>query len=254
MPKPQPTRAAPTVNLDLGPGTLSALVVEDDLAVAAFLFDNLRADGFTVVHAGSGEEAIRLAIDHRPDVAVIDVGLPGMSGFELVTALREGHSEGSWDPGMAILMLTGRTDSHSVIRGIERGADDYLVKPVHYPELLARIGANMRRARGVTLAGSVRVGPVEVDRRSLIVSVHGRPIRISAKEFGLISALARDPHRAMSKHELLREIWGFNAAGKTRTLDSHASRLRGKLADAGAPGWVRNVWGQGYRLLPEDWE
>ncbi len=248
-----PTRATPSRDLDVGPGTLSALVVDDDIRIAAFLYDNLIADRFVVTHATSGEEALEIAMGERPDVAIIDVGLPGMSGFELVSAIREGNAEGAWDPGMAILMLTGRDDPQSVIRGIERGADDYLTKPVHYPELLARIGANIRRARGITLSGNVSVGPVEVDRRSLIVTVHGRGLRLSSKEFSLLSALARDPHRAMSKHELLREVWGYNHNARTRTLDSHASRLRTKLADAGVPGWIRNVWGQGYRLLPEEW-
>jgi len=175
-----------------------------------------------------------------------------MSGFELVTVLREGTPLGAWDPGMAIVLMSGRDDVHSVVRGIERGADDYVVKPFHYAELLARVGASIRRVRGVTVAGVLRVGPLEVDRRSMVACVHGRAVPLSAKEFGLLSALSRDPRRVVSKPELLRDVWGFAAGARTRTVDSHASRLRGKLARAGLPGWIRNVWGQGYRLLPED--
>jgi DNA-binding response OmpR family regulator len=250
MPVLTPPRAAPAV--DLGANTLHALVVDDDPGVVGFLDDNLTADRFSVITARSAEDALGIVMTSRPDIALIDVALPGMSGFDLVSALREGDPAGSWDPGMAIILMSGRDDVHSVVRGIERGADDYLVKPFHYPELLARVGSHVRRARGVSIAGSLRVGPVEVDRRAMRVLVHGRTLGLSAKEFGLLSVLARDPHRVVSKGELLRDVWGFSANARTRTVDTHASRLRGKLATAGVFGWVRNVWGQGYRLLPEE--
>ena len=250
MPTLTPPRAAPAI--DLGANILTALVVDDDPGVVGFLDDNLTADRFAVITARSGEEALDLARTSCPDVALIDVALPGMNGYELVSTLREGSTSGAWDPGMAIVLMSGRDDMHSVVRGIERGADDYLIKPFHYPELLARVGSHVRRARGVSLAGSLRVGPVEVDRRAMRVLVHGRTIGLSAKEFGLLCVLARDPHRVVSKGELLKDVWGFPANARTRTVDTHASRLRGKLAAAGVGGWVRNVWGQGYRLLPEE--
>ena len=250
MPTLLPPRAAPSP--DVGALTLSALVVDDDPSIAAFLRDNLTADRFHVAIARSAEEALGAARTAPPDIALIDVGLPGMSGFDLVTALREGPPDAPWDAGMAIILMSGRDDVHSVVRGIERGADDYVVKPFHYAELLARSGASIRRARGVTVAGVMRVGPLEVDRRSMAATVHGRPLHLSAKEFGLLCALSRDPRRVLSKPELLRDVWGFAAGARTRTVDSHASRLRGKLTQAGLPGWIRNVWGQGYRLLPED--
>lgn len=245
-----PSRAVPTP--DVGPLTLSALVVDDDPQVVAFLMENLTADRFTVAGAGSGEDALALATAIRPDVALIDLGLPGMSGFELVSALREGDPLGPWDPGLAIIMLSGRDDVQSVVRGIDRGADDYLIKPYHYSELLARVGAQVRRSRGVNVSGTIRIGPLEIDRRSMVALVHGAQVKLSAKEFGLLATLARDPGRVIGKPELLREVWGFAAGARTRTVDSHASRLRGKLARAGLVGWVRNVWGQGYRLLPGD--
>lgn len=245
-----PPRAVPAA--DVGMNTLSALVVDRDLHVLEFLDDNLTADRFAVTTAGSGEDALDIVFGARPDVALIDVDLPGMSGFELVSTLRQGSDAGLWDPGLAIVLMSERDDVHSVVRGIERGADDYVVKPFHYPELLARIGAHVRRAHGVNLAGSLRVGPLEVDRRAMSAMVHGRFLPLSAKEFGLLSVLARDPSRVVAKHEVLKAVWGFNSGARTRTVDTHASRLRGKLAAAGLSGWVRNVWGQGYRLLPED--
>ena len=250
MPTLTPPRAVPAV--DLGANILNALVVDDDPGVVGFLEDHLTADRFSVISTRSAEDALDIVTTGRPDIALIDVALPGMSGFDLVSALREGHPAGSWDPGMAIILMSGRDDMHSIVRGIERGADDYLVKPFHYPELLARIGSHVRRARGVSIAGSLRVGPVEVDKRAMRVVVHGRTVGLSAKEFGLLCVLARDPHRVVSKGELLKDVWGFSVNARTRTVDTHASRLRGKLAGAGVCGWVRNVWGQGYRLLPEE--
>jgi DNA-binding response OmpR family regulator len=245
-----PPRAAPAI--DVGTCALTALIVDHDVDVVGFLDDNLTADRFTVVTAVSGEEALRIARTARPDVALIDVALPGMSGFDLVSSFRQGSTLGAWDPGLAIVLMSDRDDVHNVVRGIERGADDYLVKPFHYPELLARIGAHVRRAHGVSIAGALRVGPLEVDRRAMASTVHGRRLMLSAKEFGLLAVLARDPLRVVSKHEILQSVWGFAAGARTRTVDTHASRLRNKLAAAGLSGWVRNVWGQGYRLLPEE--
>jgi DNA-binding response OmpR family regulator len=231
---------------------MSALLVDDDPSIVDFLVDNLEADRFSVQIATSGEQALDLVRRSRPDVALVDVNLPGISGYDVVSALREGHPDGIWDPGMAILLLSGRDDVHSVVRGIERGADDYVIKPFHYPELLARIGVHVRRARGVGLTATIHVGPLEVDRRAMLATVNGRALDLSAKEFTLLAVMARDPRRVLSKAELQNEVWGFGAAVRTRTVESHASRLRGKLARAGLEGWVSNLWGQGYRLFPED--
>ena len=245
-----PPRAAPTH--DLGAATMSALLVDDDPSIVDFLADNLAADRFAVQIAVSGEQALELVRRSRPDVALVDVGLPGMSGYDVVSALRDGHPDGIWDPGMAILLLSGRDDVHSIVRGIERGADDYLVKPFHYPELIARIGVHVRRSRGLGLTSTINVGPLEVDRRAMLATVNGRALDLSGKEFTLLCVLARDPRRVLSKMELQKEVWGFGATVRTRTVESHASRLRGKLAQAGLDGWVHNLWGQGYRLFPED--
>lgn len=245
-----PPRAAPT--LDLGVATMSALLVDDDPSIVAFLTDNLEADRFTVHVASTGEQALELVKTSRPDVALVDVTLPGISGYDVVTALRDGDPDGIWDPGMAILLMSGRDDVHSIVRGIERGADDYVIKPFHYAELLARIGVHVRRARGVGLTATIHVGPLEIDRRSMLVTVHGRALDLSGREFALLSVMAREPRRVLSKRELQNEVWGFGASVRTRTVESHASRLRGKLAQAGLDGWVRNLWGQGYRLYPED--
>jgi DNA-binding response OmpR family regulator len=241
------------MSLGMGRVVPSVLLVEDDAPTRVFLSENLIADRFAPVSATSGEEALGLLAGARPDAAVVDVGLPGMSGLDLVSAIREGGSEDPWDAGMPILLISGQSSPHAAVRGIERGADDWVAKPFHYPEVVARLGALIRRARGVTLREEIRVGPLSVDRHARRATVNGRVLDLSAKEFALLAALAKDPQRVLTKGELLRDVWGYLAAARTRTVDSHASRLRRKLAaHGGGERWVVNVWGVGYRLLPEE--
>lgn len=230
-----------------------ALVVEDDPDELDPLVRNLIADRFDVISVGTGADALREVEQRSPDLALIDEGLPDMSGLDVVATIRAGSPYATWDPGLSIVMLTGRADSDSVVRAMTRGADDFVAKPYHYPELLARITANLRRRQGVTLGGHITVGALEIDRRAMRAFVNGRPLDLCAKEFGLLAVLARDPSRAIPKFELLRDVWGFeHQTSRTRTIDTHACRLRRKLEAAGISGWVRNLWGYGYRLLPEE--
>lgn len=237
---------------EIGDRRRRALVVEDDPTVADVLLENLCEDRYAVSLASTGAQALRMAAEVRPDVAIIDLGLPDMPGLDVVSTLREGDTDGRWNAAMAIVMLTGRSDPHSVVRALDRGADDYVVKPFAYSELLARVGAALRRSQGVGVRGHVEVGPLTLDRRALHASVDGRSLALSNKEFALLSVLARDPSRVMTKAELMREVWGFSHAPRTRTLDTHVSRLRAKLRTAGLERWLCNVWGIGYRLLPEE--
>lgn len=239
--------------LGVGSSVPSVLVVEDDAATRLFLAENLIADRFAPVSATSAEEAVAVLGRGHPDAALIDVGLPGMSGLELISAIRDGGADDPWDAGMPIMIMSGDTSPHAPVRGIERGADDFVVKPFHYPELLARLGALIRRSRGATLREEIRVGALVIDRNARRATLGGRVLDLSAKEFALLSALAKDPGRVLTKAELLRDVWGFRSAARTRTVDSHASRLRRKLAEhGGGERWVVNVWGIGYRLLPEE--
>lgn len=241
------------MSLGLGRTVPSVLLVEDDAPTRVFLSENLIADRFAPLSATSAEEALDVLGRARPDVAVVDVGLPGLSGLDLVSRIREGGAEATWDTGMPILLISGEASPYAAVRGIGRGADDYVAKPFHYPEVLARLAALIRRARGATLSEEVRVGALIVDRHGRRASLGGRVLDLSAKEFALLSALATEPNRVLTKAELLRDVWGYRAAARTRTVDSHASRLRRKLAaHGGGERWVVNVWGIGYRLLPEE--
>jgi DNA-binding response OmpR family regulator len=224
------------------------LLVEDDAATRTFLADNLCADGFDPLLAGTAREALGLIETRFPDLAVVDVGLPDASGLELLRAVRSADGIASRaDPELPVLVLSGRGSELDRLRGFERGADDYLVKPFSYPELHARIRAVLRRAERRRASGRIRVGTLEIDTASRSVTVQGHPVVLSQKEFALARTLAAEPTRVFTKDELMRLVWGTRAIGTSRTLDSHACRLRGKLAVAG-DRFVVNVWGVGYRL------
>ena len=224
------------------------MVVEDDDATREFLADNLTADSFGVVTASTGREAFNLLQMKECDLLLLDVMLPDASGYELCRRLRSADGLAQrLDPDLPVILLTGRSSEADRVRGFSRGADDYVVKPFHYPELVARIGAVLRRAHGRRDRGVLQVGELHIDPVSREVELTGRRIELSAKEFALLRTLAAEPTRVFTKEELLRDVWGFKLMGSTRTLDSHASRLRRKLAPSGRR-WIVNVWGVGYRL------
>jgi DNA-binding response OmpR family regulator len=184
-----------------------------------------------------------------PDLAVVDVVLPDACGLELVREVRAADGIASRvDPHTPVLVLSGRGSELDRLRGFERGADDYVVKPFSYSEVRARIEALLRRANLRPGQGKLRVGALQIDPPSRDVRLRGRPIVLSQKEFALLRTLAVEPTRVFTKDELLRNVWGFRALGSTRTLDSHACRLRQKLGRDG-DRFVLNVWGVGYRLI-----
>ena len=230
----------------------TVLIVEDHQLTRRFLADNLAADGYEPLQAGSIAHARRLILGGYPALAVLDLGLPDGDGLDLLAELRgaggAGGSCSGLDPHLPVLVLSGRGSEVDRIRGLERGADDYLPKPFTYHELRARVAALLRRSTRRPGTGRMRVGTLEIDPQSREVWLEGRPVHLSKKEFGLARMLASAPTRTFTRDELLREVWGFQSPGATRTLDSHAHRLRRKLS-AGRASFVINVWGVGYRLI-----
>jgi DNA-binding response OmpR family regulator len=225
------------------------LLVEDHPATRMFLADNLGADGYHTLEAETAQDAERLMATMFPDLAIVDLGLPDLDGLELVRHVREtDRSLSRVDPDMPLLILSGRSAPLDRLRGFERGCDDYLVKPFSYPELRARVAALLRRTRRRPPLGRIRIGPLELDPLSRQVWLHSEPVALSKKEFALLRALAAEPTRVYTREELLRGVWGFKTLAATRTLDSHASRLRAKLSLQGER-FVVNVWGIGYRLI-----
>jgi DNA-binding response OmpR family regulator len=228
-------------------GAQAVLVVEDDERTAAFLVDNLRADGFRVAVASDPQEAVRAIEVRRPDLVVLDLALGDANGFTVLDRVRAADGVGTRiDPSLPIIILSGRGGEIERVRGFARGADDYVVKPFSYNELLARVHAVLRRARGRIGAGVLVVGELSVDPATRTVRLGERTLQLSAKEFALLQALARQPTRVFTKAELLRDVWGYRSLGATRTVDAHACRLRKKL---GGPRWVVAVRGVGYRLV-----
>jgi DNA-binding response OmpR family regulator len=231
------------------PDAARIVLVEDDPVIREFLADNLTADGYEVFPAESLGDALRHLEYKHPDLAVVDVGLPDGSGLELIRRVRAADGLGSrLDPTLPLVIVSGRADDLDRMRGFERGADDYVTKPFSYGELRLRIAAVLRRTQDRRRRGRLRVGDLEVDPVAREARVRGRRIELAAKEFALLRTLAGAPTRVFTKEELLRDVWGFRSLGSTRTLDSHACRLRQKLGRSG-DRFVVNVWGVGYRLI-----
>ena len=225
------------------------LLVEDDAATRTFLADNLSADGYELLVADCVSDGLRLLERKFPDMALIDLGLPDASGYELLRRVRAADGVASRvDPATPMMVLSGRATELDRVRGFERGADDYVCKPFSYPELRARVAALLRRADGRRARGRLRAGELEVDPPSREVRLRGDRVVLSQKEFALLRTLVSDPTRVFTKEELLRSIWGYRSIGSTRTLDSHACRLRAKLGVHG-DRYIVNVWGVGYRLM-----
>jgi DNA-binding response OmpR family regulator len=225
------------------------LLVEDDDATRTFLADNLSADGYDLLVADCVSDGLRLLERKFPDLAVVDLGLPDASGYELLRRVRCADGVASRvDPDTPLMVLSGRASELDRVRGFDRGADDYVCKPFSYPELRGRVAALLRRCDKRATYGCLRAGEIEVEPASREVRVGGDSIELSQKEFALLRTLVSEPNRVFTKEQLLRSIWGYRALGSTRTLDSHACRLRRKLGIHG-DRYVVNVWGVGYRLV-----
>src|SRR6202035_4268913 len=225
------------------------LLVEDNGATRTFLAENLEADGYDLLEAEGLVDAIEVLERSFPDLVVVDLGLPDGDGLELLQYVRKtDRTVARVDPDLPLLVLSGRASDLERLRGFERGCDDYVVKPFTYLELRARIDALLRRTRHRPQMGRLKAGSLEIDPLSRQVWLAGRPLSLSKKEFALLRALASDPTRVFTREELLRGVWGFRAIAATRTLDSHAYRLRQNV-NADGDRFIINVWGVGYRLV-----
>jgi DNA-binding response OmpR family regulator len=226
----------------------TVVVCEDDEATLELLCDHLEAERYRALPAPTAADALRLCHYKQPDLLLLDLRLPDALGLDVLRVIRAADGVTSrYDPELPVVILSGRSSDADRLRGLLEGADDYVVKPFHFPEVSARIKAILRRRAG-RREGPLRVGELIVDPSRREVRVGGRPVELANKEFSLLRALASDPTRVFTKQELLRDVWGFRSMGRTRTLDSHASRLRRKL-DPDTSLYVVNCWGVGYRLI-----
>ena len=221
----------------------SIIIVEDDEDIADSIRYNLEREGFRVRVAGTGEDALKLILEGPPNLILLDINLPHMSGFEICRRLRAE----SLTATVPILMLTARADETDKVLGLNIGADDYITKPFSMRELVARVNAALRRSevpdvnRPVFDNGSLRIDP-----STFSVRYQGTDVRMTRKEFALLSELARNQGRVLTREALLDRVWGMNYFGDSRTLDVHIRRLRQKLGD---PELIETVTGIGYRLV-----
>jgi two-component system, OmpR family, response regulator len=226
----------------------SVVVCEDDAATRRLLCENLSQDRYEARPAETAEDALRLCRYGSPDLLLLDLGLPDASGLAVIREIRRASDPApAFDPDLPIVVISGRGSVEDRVRGLSEGADDFLVKPLLYQELLLKIGKQLER-RSALRIGPTRIGLLTVDTATREVWVGDRSVELANKEFELLRMLAREPRRVFTKEELLRDVWGYRAPGRTRTLDSHASRLRRKL-DPERGRFVVNCWGVGYRLV-----
>jgi two-component system response regulator RegX3 len=228
-------------------GSVHVLLVEDDPSIASSLSDSLIGAGYTVAHVATGQEAIDGELG---DVVLLDLGLPDMDGYDVCRSIRTVSN-------VPIIVITARGEELDRVLGLELGADDYVVKPFGFRELVARIRAVTRRAQAAAVAGPVTddsdeivtVGPLQIDRRThrVTLDIAGavNEVAMTPKEFELLSFLAEDPGAVRSRTDIVEHVWDANWFGPTKTVDAHVAGIRRKLGDS---GWIEAVRGVGFRL------
>lgn len=221
------------------------LVVEDERDIAALVAYHLTKEGYRVRTAEGGHEALAAAADERPDIILLDLMLPGFSGYEVLTELRRNRDV----MHVPVIVLTARREEADRIKGLELGADDYLTKPFSPRELVLRVGAVLRRAQAPPVPGAgrtLRGGGITIDLNSLMVTVAGHAIDLTPTEYRLLVSLLERRGRVQNRQQLLEAAWDVHARIETRTVDMHVQRLRAKLGESG--DWIETVRGFGYRF------
>jgi DNA-binding response OmpR family regulator len=220
------------------------LIVDDDVTVAEILSRYLVREGYEVESVGNGREAIERTRSQAPDLILLDLMLPGLSGLDVCRRLRDFTS-------VPVIMLTARGEEHERVFGLKLGADDYVVKPFSPREVTARVDSVLRRANGTEKElGTVTAAELEVDLSARTVRASGELVSLTAREFDLLAFLIRHPDQVFGREELLERVWGYRF-GDTATVTVHVRRLRAKLeADPANPEHLQTVWGVGYRFQP----
>ena len=220
---------------------MRALLVEDDDTIADPLAKGLQREGFDIERVATGSDAMEAT---QPDVVLLDLGLPDIDGYEVCRRMRATSD-------VPIVFLTARSDEIDRVVGLELGADDYVVKPFGFRELVARIRAVTRRRgperRQAATGTPLQVGGLEIDRRARRVVLDGEEVELTPKEFDLVALMVQDPGAVFERRRIMEEVWGHPWYGPTKTLDVHVASVRKKFGD---PGWIETVRGVGFRLRP----
>jgi len=221
------------------------LLVEDDRRVRRGTALALRQEGFDVVEAADGDAAMQVMEKENPDLAILDVMLPGRDGFELCRDIRKRSA-------LPIIFLTAKTDTVDVVVGLESGGDDYVAKPFVVRELVARVRALLRRVQAEPAASRLEIGDVQIEPEAGVVRKAGHPVDLTKTEFNLLCTLASRPNIIFKREVLLEQVWGYDYLGDSRLVDTHIRRLRGKIeADPPNPVLIQTVRGLGYKLVTE---
>jgi DNA-binding response OmpR family regulator len=225
------------------------LIIEDDEDIGRLVQLHLEDLGCSAELVGDGHEGLRRASDESFDLIILDIMLPGLDGLEICKQIR---ARRHYTP---VLMLTARTSEMDRVLGLELGADDYLTKPFNIMELVARVKAILRRVDALREGGDarrdrpIRHAGIEIDPRTRSVSIEGRSVELTAREFDLLAHFARNPGRVYTRAQLLDQVWGYGHDGYEHTVNSHINRLRSKIeTDPSNPAYVRTVWGVGYKM------
>ncbi|ENK1244250.1 response regulator transcription factor [Clostridium sporogenes] len=220
------------------------LIVEDESSIRGFVKVNLKMNNFDVIEAETGEEGIEKARDHRPEVVVLDIMLPGIDGLEVCKVLRQEF------PNMGIIMLTAKSQDTDKVLGLEYGADDYIIKPFNPLELTLRIKAILRRVNAVKEIDNniITGGPFKIDLYSKKIYKNEKEIDITPTEYLLMKIFIENPGKAFNRDELLDLVWGYDFMGDSKIVDVNVRRLRSKIEEKPSePKFIKTVWGTGYR-------
>lgn len=221
---------------------LKILVVEDETAIRRFIKINLERQGFEVLDVESGEEGLDAFADFNPDIALLDVMLPGISGLEVAKRIRE------LDNNVGIIMLTAKSQDVDKILGLESGADDYMTKPFNPTELILRIKSLARRVETKDVPDTLEDDVFKLDQNTRQFFKNGIYVELTPTEFAIMDLFMRNPHKAFSRDELLDLIWGKDFVGDSKIIDVNIRRIRSKIEDdASEPQYINTVWGLGYR-------
>ena len=225
----------------------SILIVDDEVDIANSIQYVLKQEGFSILLAHDGLQAMQVIENQHPDLVILDVMMPGIDGYEVCRRVR------ATDKKTPILMLTARTSEVDTVVGLELGANDYIAKPVRLRELVARVKAHLREAPNEKPTNrEIKYGELTIDLDSRIVKVKGEAIELTYKEFELLATMARQPNRVFTRDQLFSQVWGSNFLGESRTVDVHIRYLREKLeVDPSHPKHILTVRGVGYRFI---WE
>ena len=222
---------------------MKLLIIDDEPAIVETVETKLRKDGFTTFTADSAEEGMRLFKRVKPDLVILDIMLPNRSGYEFCRAVRQENST-------PIIMISAKSEEADRVKGLELGADDYVVKPFNLGELSARVKAVLRRATGEPVKEPIERGNIRIDPRSHEAFIDGKPIVLSPKEFSLLYFLARNPGQVFARETLLDRVWGRDSFVSARTVDVHIRWLRTRIeVDANSPERLVTVRGVGYKFI-----